>query len=131
MNNDFFNPHFILPNPDFSKMFRMDELKDILSDNNLNTKIRIFFSRNDYLCSKNFNFITWNTFSERTYKEQKQRPDEETKVVRERVKYLTKYIEKCINRDVVLEFISYNNDFYLYNALKYPNHEFFIRKLNN
>lgn len=130
MNDDLFNNNFRLPSHDYSKMYSLEDLKELLSDDAVCVRIKNSFRRRNYISNKDFKFITWNTFSEMTHDDnQRKRKQEDADAARERMDYLEKYIEDCIRREVRLAIIEYKNNIYIYNTVKYPNPDRFINEL--
>ena len=82
-------------------------------------KIRDSFSKNHFLSSKDFSFITWDTFSKLGFIDKASRSDEDVKHVEERLDYLNKYIYDCLKVSVDFIILYYNKTLFLFDKAKY------------
>ena len=102
-----------------SKEYSLEELKNFLENKNTEKKIRDSFSKNHFLSSKDFSFITWDTFSKLGFIDKASRSDEDVKHVEERLDYLNKYIYDCLKVSVDFIILYYNKTFFLFDKAKY------------
>ena len=111
---DYYNENFYT-----SKEYSLEELKSFLNNINTEKKIRDSLRKNHFLSSKDFSFITWDTFSKLGFIDKASRSDEDVKHVEERLDFLNRYIYNCLNISVDLIILYYNKTFFLFDKAKY------------
>ena len=121
---DYYNENFYT-----SKEYSLEELKSFLNNINTEKKIRDSLRKNHFLSSKDFSFITWDTFSKLGYINKASKSDEDVKRVEERLNYLNNYMKERFEIDGNFIIIPHNKDFFLYDSAKYSYDE--IKKIIN